>query len=232
MDNRILSVELRDHSLAAAAAEVRVVVRAASRTPQTELRGRLMGPRCPFAATVEVAYPLRPLPPGTPAEGDALVARVPIPEASLWDPQSPFLYGGPVELWEGGRRCDVVQVRHGLRQLRFGPRGLTVNGRPVALRGKEMTSACSDDEALRLRREGYNLFVAPVSEEAVPLWDVGDRLGFLVVGRVDVVDEATLDRLAQLRRHPSYPGWLARDPGLAGEGVLPPDLYGFLGLND
>jgi hypothetical protein len=226
MDNRILRVEVCDHSLAPAAAEVRVVVRAGSRTPATALRGRLTGPRCPFASTVEVAYPLRPVPAHAPPAADTLVARVVIPEASLWDPQSPFLYGGPVELWEGDRRCDVVQVRHGLRQLRVGPGGVSVNGRTLALRGMGLTAACTDDDALRLRRDGYNLLVAPVSDATAPLWDVGDRLGFLVAGRVDRVDDRTRALLADLRRHPSCLGWLTREPDLTVEGALPADTHG------
>jgi hypothetical protein len=227
MDNHILGVTVRDRSLTPAAAELRVVVQTAFCTPRTEIRGRLMGPHCPFASTVEVAYALRPLP-----EADELSARVVIPEPSFWDPQSPFLYGGPVELWEDGGRCEVVQVRHGLRVLRFGPRGLTVNGRPLALRAKELTTACPDDEALRLRRSGYNLLIAPVAEETAALWDTGDRLGFLVAGRVNADDAETPARLAELRRHPSCLGWLAGDAASAPEGSLPAGALGFFGPID
>jgi hypothetical protein len=224
MDNRILHVDVRDHVLAPAAAEVHIVVRVAARTPSTQLRGRLMGPTCPFASTVEVAYPVRPLPRPVPRAPDELVARVVIPEASLWDTQSPFLYKGPVELWEGERRCDVVSVRHGLRLLRFGPRGLAINGRPLAVRWREMTAACSDDEALRLRQAGYNLLVAPVTEATVPLWDVADRFGFLVAGRPAVIDSSTLDLIAALRCHPSCLGWLASERDVPGERIITPDM--------
>lgn len=227
MDNHILGVSVRDQSLTPASAELRIVVQVAHRTPRTEVRGRLMGPSCPFASTVEVAYPLRPLP-----AADELAARVVIPEPSLWDPQSPFLYGGPVELWEDGHRREVVQVRHGLRVFRLGPKGLTVNGRPLALRGKELTTACPDDEALRLRRAGYNLLVASVTDETAPLWDTGDRLGFVVAGRVADADADTAARLDRLRRHPSCLGWLAADGSPAPEGSLPPGAAEFFGPID
>src|SRR5919201_1885533 len=137
MNNRIHQLEVRDRSTVPAEAEVWITVVPEQVTPATEVRGRLMGPRCPYASTVEVAYPLRPLPrPG--ATGPGLVRRVLIPEASLWDPESPFLYQGPVELWQDGQRCDQVTVSHGLRTISLGPRGLRWNGRPLALRGREV----------------------------------------------------------------------------------------------
>jgi hypothetical protein len=201
MPNRIRHVEVRDQSLSPAQAEVHVLVTPEARTPATEARGRLMGPNCPYSSTVEVAYPLRPLP----AEGEALACHVVIPEPSLWEPESPFLYRGPVELWQDGARCDRVTLSHGLRSLSLGPRGLRVNGRPLALRGRA-SDRLSDDEALALRRAGCNLLVAPAA--AAPLWDTADRLGFLVLGRVSDAGEETLRRLAELERHPSCLGWL------------------------
>src|SRR5262245_22561907 len=155
MTSRILRVELRDHSLDPATAEVRVTVHA-EHAAGAEVRGRLMGPRCRFASTVEVAYHLRPLP-----GGDALSRRVLLPEASLWEPETPHLYVGPVELWQGGVRVDVVEVRHGLRSLAVGPRGLRVNGKLLALRGRHVETL-SEPEALALRQAGVNALVVPV----------------------------------------------------------------------
>src|SRR4051812_29148320 len=123
MNNRLLRVEVRSHSLIPAEAEVRITAAPERLTAATELRGRLMGPRCPFAATVEVAYHLRPMASDVPG---TLAARVVIPEASLWEPESPFLYAGPVELWQDGVRCDRAEVLHGLRSVQLGARGLRV----------------------------------------------------------------------------------------------------------
>jgi hypothetical protein len=204
MSNRIRHVEVRDHTLSPAQAEVHVLVTAESRTPTTEVRGRLMGPSCPYSSTVEVAYALRSLP----GDGEALAGRVVIPEASLWEPESPFLYRGPVELWQDGIRCDRVTVSHGLRSLSLGPHGLRVNGRPLTLRGRE-AGRLSDGEALALRRAGCNLLVTPADEASAALWDTADRLGFLVLGRVADAGDETLRRLAELERHPSCLGWLA-----------------------
>lgn len=232
MSNRIRHVEVRDRSLSPAQAEVHLLVTPGQRTPTTEVRGRLMGPSCPYSNTVEVAYPLRPL--HEAAEGEAMACRVIVPEPSLWEPESPFLYRGPVELWQDGARQDRVTLSHGLRQIQLGPRGLRVNGRPLTLRGREV-GRLSDDEALALRRAGCNLLVAPASEATASLWDTADRLGFLVLGRVADADEETLRRLADLDRHPSCLGWLApgdlRDRlpagwcvGVEGGAALPPGV--------
>src|SRR5690242_15175790 len=123
MDNRIRQIEVRDRSLVPAEAEVWIIVTAERQTPTTELRGRLMGPRCPYASTVEVAYPLRSLPPGRASESPGLTRRVVIPEACLWEPVSPFLYQGPIELWQDGQSCDRLMLNHGLRSFHLDERG-------------------------------------------------------------------------------------------------------------
>src|SRR4051794_3816870 len=105
MANRIREVQVHDRSVIPAEAEVWVRVVPERLTPATEVRGRLMGPRCAYASTVEVAYPLRPLGPpvgnglrAVPAarggerppcrwgndDAPGLTLRVVIPEASLW----------------------------------------------------------------------------------------------------------------------------------------------------
>src|SRR5687768_8525338 len=100
MSNAIRRVVVRDRSLSPSGAELWVTVEAESDAPGAEVRGRLMGPRCLYASTVEVAYPLRPFP-RHPEGLPPLTRRVVIPEPSFWDAESPFLYEGPVELWEG-----------------------------------------------------------------------------------------------------------------------------------
>jgi hypothetical protein len=211
MDNRIRQIVVRDRSRAPAQAEVWLSVFPEFQTPATEIRGRLMGPRCPYASTVEVAYPLRPLPPGsTPTEPDSLTMRVIIPEASLWEPQCPFLYEGPIELWQDGRRCDRIVLRHGLRSLRITERGLHVNGRPLTLHGRSVTS-CSVEEAARLRQAGCNLLVALVEASTLALCELADHLGFFMLGKITNDDAETRGYLELLSRQPSCLGWLMEE---------------------
>ena len=177
MSNRILRVQVRDRSLDPAQVELWVSADVAQAAATAELRGRLMGPRCRYAATVEVAYPLRSFarrPEGL--SGPAV--RVVIPEPSLWDPEGPFVYEGAIELWEDGRRCDEVPLRRGLRRILLGPHGLRVNGQTLVLRGRSVTE-CDETEAAVLRRAGYNLLLAPVDTD---LPDLADRIGFFVLG--------------------------------------------------
>jgi hypothetical protein len=159
-----------------------------------------MGPRCRFASTVEIAYHLRPL-----TGASAPTKRVILPEPSLWEPQTPHLYSGPIELWQNGQRVDVVDVCHGLRQFTIGPRGLTVNGRLMTLRGRYVETL-TDAEALALREAGINLLVVPVGDGSRHVWAIADHVGFLVLGRYQtVLSEMVLEDLAS---HACHLGWL------------------------
>jgi hypothetical protein len=208
MTNRIRQISLQNRLLNPAEAEIWVTVVPEFMTSTTELRGRLTGPRCPYATTVEVAYPLRPL--ARPREGlPGLTWRVVIPEPSLWDPISPFLYGGPIELWQDGQGCDVVQVQHGLRSFSFpGPR-LRLNGQPITLYATERDQ-CTEEEARSLRRAGLNTLLVPVRKDTQSLWDLADRLGFLVLGRLSFSGEpqANADMVSRREGHPSCLGWV------------------------
>lgn len=206
MPNRILHVQVRDHSLDPAQAEVWVTVTAEHVSPATEVRGRLTGPRCAHAATVEVAYPLRPL--VRPPDGvDGLTVRAVIPEPSLWEPECPFVYQAIVELWEGGLRCDQAQVRHGLRRVLLSPAGLRVNGGSLFLRGRR---AAEGDEvrAAEWRRAGCNLLLAPADGLASALWDAADVQGLFVLGRLSELRDAALGQAKEGAAHPSCFGWL------------------------
>jgi hypothetical protein len=209
VSNRIRTLELIDRSLAAEA-ELWVRVDPEQPAPGLELRGRLMGPRCRYSSTVEVAYPLRPFP--RPPQGlTGLAARVAIPEASLWDPESPFFYEGPVELWQDGRRCDRVVVRHGLRSVSLGPRGLRWNGQPLALRGREVDRTPEEQEAQAWHDGGVNLLLAPATKQTAALWDIADRVGFAVIGRLSRIDDDVLALLGTLETHPCQLGWLLEE---------------------
>jgi hypothetical protein len=205
----IVPITFEDRSLAPAQAEVWVRVVPQRHDAGTEVRGRLLGPRCMWASTVEVAYPLRPLPPGVRPDGEGLTMRVVIPEASLWDPESPFLYEGPIELWQDGVRRERLLMRHGLRAFGLTPRGLLVNGKVRTLRGLEMDRAPHEEQARELRRRGFNLLIADVASGSEEVWEAGDRLGFFVLGRIAEGGADTLRRAAALTRNACFLGWLA-----------------------
>lgn len=228
MDNRIRQITVLDGPLIPAQAEVWISVVPEKQTPTTELRGRLMGPRCPFSNTVEIAYPLAAaplnhIPPGMPG----VVRRVIIPEACLWEPESPFLYQGPIELWQDGRRCDHQMVSRGLRYFILGEHGLRLNSRPLMLRGRSLVPR-TDEEALSLRRQGYNLLIVPIEPDTLSVWERADRIGFFVLGvTLDNSDE-TLRSCSLISQHPSCLGWLVETGKHPALDLLPPN--GLVGL--
>ncbi|MFO0926401.1 MAG: hypothetical protein U0736_05095 [Gemmataceae bacterium] len=203
MSNRIVRVQLSDRSVIPTEAEVHVTVVPEVIDFQTDVRGRLVGPRCRYADTVEVAYPLRPW--QVPTSQPAITLRAVVPEASLWDPESPHLYLGPVELWQNGQRVDSREIRHGLRHVSVGPRGLRVNGRLWRLRGRRVDTV-DDATALQLRRAGYNLIIVPASDAARRAWEVADRVGLFVLGEESAAPSG--ERWRELVGHPSCLGWL------------------------
>jgi hypothetical protein len=179
MKNRILEAYVVTHHADPAGAELRVFVRPERVTPATAIKGRLMGPRSPYANTVEIAYPLREL-----ARTDHILLRVLIPEPNFWQPKSPLLYEGPLELWEGDERCDQITLRHGIRTVQLSERGLRVNGQPLRLQG-----VCADTfteaDARRWRNEQINFVLTPARDDTVEPLTIADRFGLFVLGRID-----------------------------------------------
>jgi hypothetical protein len=73
-----------------------------------EVSGRVMGPRCVGATTVEVAYRLRP----TKA---ADTWQVLIPDPVFWSAERPMVYEGPVELRRDGQIVGSLHVSIGIK---------------------------------------------------------------------------------------------------------------------
>jgi Glycosyl hydrolases family 2 len=202
MANRIRSVEIRNRVLNPAEAEffVQVVPEHANET--TEIRGHFRGPLCVYASTVEVRYPLQALA----SREESLRKRVIIPEPSWWEPATPFLYDGTIELWEDGKLCDGTEVRHGLRVLRRRENRLLLNGRVFHVRGTCYHRQSHADLA-RAHEDGINTLLVPVASRHPELWKLADELGFLVIVQVeDVEQDASL--ITSLAGHPSSFGWV------------------------
>src|SRR5262249_30625993 len=71
----------------------------------------------------------------------------------------------------------------------------------------------SAEDALQLRREGYNTLLVPVSAQTTPLWDAADRLGFLVLGRLGDTD-AAWGQAESMMFHACCLGWVLPQDGL------------------
>jgi hypothetical protein len=187
-------------------------------TSVTQVRGRFVGPRCPYATTVEIAYPLREQSREyqTTASGSPhLYLRVIIPEPNIWEPETPFVYQAILELWEGKEKADTLQITYGLKVIEFNSRGLRVNGRPLLLRGVCQTEY-SEAEIRSLHQAGYNTLVVPAGPDTTRWCGLAERFGFLVL--VHIKDKAD-KKFRDLRKanatsrdfrtdYPSPLGWL------------------------
>jgi hypothetical protein len=169
-----------------------------------ELRGKVSGPTSPYAETIDVSYPLRPLP----REGDLVRARVILPEPSLWTPAAPLLYHARVAVAVGDDVREERTVGVGLKECRLGRKGLFLNGVKLMLRGLA-ARRLDPDTASDWRNDGVNLVTMPVVPELADAWDAADRLGFFVLGSIDPTTDDPLwliqDKLLQ---HSSVLGWL------------------------
>jgi len=216
----IRRLDIRNHRLSLAEAEVWITVISEDVTPAAEVRGRMVGPQCAYASTVEVAYPLRPLPRRPEGVPEPTVRAI-IPEPSLWDPQSPFLYQVTVELWSEGECRTRERVRHGLRELQLSSHGLRCNGRPLPLRGVRWRSppptfqpepvqeqkASIEHLLANLRQRGVNLLIVPAEEGSDRLWSAADELGFLILYRLSATNSCR--RLAlSLIDDSCFLGWI------------------------
>jgi beta-galactosidase/beta-glucuronidase len=118
--NRFKNVAAEVRRLSAVEAEVWIIIEAEKITATTEVRGRLVGPHCPGISTIEVAYPLRPIP--HPPQGlPQLSRRFNVPDPSLWELDRPFIYHAMIELWEAGEHCDSAEFDYGLRMAEHQP---------------------------------------------------------------------------------------------------------------
>jgi hypothetical protein len=205
MSNHIRQVTIRVVRLTPTEAELAVAVPSA---PDGEVRGRLMGPRCAYSTTIEVAYPLRDQQRST-VGPETVTARVIIPEPSWWDPQSPFYYEGPIEWWAGGQKRDQVKARCGLCHFQTGSDGFRMNGRPLRLKGL-VRGTCSERHMRELRTRGYNLLVVPVEDATAHTWEIADRIGMLILGRMSEKDFRASELVNSLAEHPCCLGWVVR----------------------
>jgi hypothetical protein len=177
MAHSIRTVTVRPIRLTPTEAELAVKIDADAATAKVEVHGRLLGPRCKYSKTIEVAYPIRRLP----GEATGLVGRVIIPEPSWWDPESPFLYAGPVELWVDGRTADQLLVRGGLYHTAAAGGRLIFNGRPLNL-SVAVEPGVTAAQLPAIRTTGTNLVVVD-ADELPSLCQAADEVGVLVAGR-------------------------------------------------
>ncbi len=206
--NRLKGVELCKLTVSAVAADIWLNVVVEKVTPGTEVRGRIVGPRCLFAETTEVVSPLRSVRHNV--EGQmALIARTAIPNPGFWETENPLLYRVVVELWQDERRCEVSGFDLGFRVIEMGSGRVLVNQKPLFLRGMQDLPDSREYAAAR-RRVGYNLVLA--GQGQWHWWIRASPMGFLLLEKV-TLSTLTPQYIGLLRQQPCFLGFVL-DKGL------------------
>ena len=172
-----------------------------------------------------------------------------VPDAALWSPDAPHLYGLTVELTHNGAAYDRYSLPVGMREIRVEGDSLLLNGRPIYLRGfgrhedfpvtgRGFVPAVVVKDYALMKWIGANSFRTthyPYSEQ---MMDLADRLGFLVIDETPAVglffaEEGLEQRLAVCRQyvhemiardknHPSVITWsVANEPHSAPPSAKP-----------
>jgi hypothetical protein len=176
MHSRIKSVDVRPIRLTPTEAELAIDLHCSELHATSELHGRLMGPSCLYSTTIEIAYPVKM---SARERGQPILhGRVIIPEPAWWDAESPFLYHGPIELWEHESRIESMALRLGLRHAEWNGEHLVWNGKPVTLKSQTLSEI--DEPTLHsIRERGFNSVILPPADAKIA-WPIADRIGLYV----------------------------------------------------
>ena len=125
-------------------------------------------------------------------ERKRVVEMLSLPKASLWSPDTPYLYRADVSLYHSMRCVDRVATTFGVRDLKYDPaRGFFLNGERTVLKGVclhheggAVGAAVPDDvweRRLRYLKEmGANAIRTAHNPPSRAFLDLCDRMGFLV----------------------------------------------------
>jgi hypothetical protein len=199
--NRLKGIERYKLTVSPAAADIWFKVVVQRSTPGTEVRGRIVGPRCLFAETAEFVSPLRSVRHGK-EERATLIARTAIRNPGFWDPGNPLMYRVLVELWQDGQRCEVSGFDLGFRTTEMDSSNVFVNKQPFVLQGTTYLPQ-SWEEAVDYRQAGYNLVLARKGQWHS--WIRANPMGFLL-----------LEQVALSTLTPHYIGLLSQQPCFLG----------------
>lgn len=79
------------------------------------LSGQVTGPRCPGSETIEIAFPIRSID-ADKRFAHRVLGRIVIPEPNLWEAETPFVYGGMLEIRDGQTVVTTLPIEFGLKQ--------------------------------------------------------------------------------------------------------------------
>lgn len=149
--------------------------------------------------------------------------QMPIPQAKLWSPNSPFLYDLKVTLTRDGKKLDEVTSYFGMRQIAVakdesGFSRLMLNHKPVFQLGPldegywpDGVYTAPSDEALRsdiegMKRLGFNMCRKHVKIEPERWYYWCDKLGLLVWQDMPSGDRSATFQHPEIQRSPESAG--------------------------
>jgi hypothetical protein len=142
-----------------------------------------------------------------------LSAKVALPNARLWSPETPYLYTARLSLQREGKKLDEVEERFGMRHFTMDGHRILLNGKQIMLRGigddhvypKELTMP--SDKKLHLRQlstiksYGFNHVRHHSTVMPPEYYEACDELGIIVTVEFPIYYIPYIP----LQRHPDIP---------------------------
>lgn len=155
---------------------------------------------------------------GTGSEGNVTVT---VPEASLWSPDSPYMYNLVCHSFKDGIMTDALNIPFGIRIIAFdADKGFFLNGKNMKLKGvcvhhdagalgAAVPSAVWERRIKKLKDAGCNALRTAHNPPSSDLLDLCDKMGLLVMDEAFDEWEGTKNKWWQ------------------GHNVYPPKKYGY-----
>lgn len=190
------------------ASDAHARVYAQFQTSETEgltLAGRLRGPTCAYADTLQTTLPFVDRGPGP-----SLLAEAYVLEPSFWTPDLPHLYRAELELRRGSEVIARTERPFGLRPLGAIGRKLVLDSRRWVLRGLLAGEAENADLA-SWRASSMAMVVHNPSDK---LCQEASRLGVLIAAQLSAEQTSEIERLSR---------WAAVGIAILPQGAAVPD---------
>lgn len=158
------------------------------------------------------------------------VVEFEVPQASLWSPDSPYLYRLTTTLYNGNEKSDEQTINVGFRTIEVTAEGMKLNGKPIFLRGVNRHQeypyvgyAISNEaqwrDAYSIKRAGFDYVRCSHYPQSPAFFDACDSLGILCLDAIlgwqyfgdSLFEKHAIESSHELirrdRNHPSILAW-------------------------
>jgi len=185
-----------------------------NRAVEAKVEWEIAGPDGKVVATATASMHMDPW------KHSTLMAIAPVPDPTLWSPESPRLYRLVTTIEADGQTVDRVETKFGIRTMAFDVnKGFMLNGRPYVIKGTcnhqdhagvgvALPDALQNFRVAKLKEMGCNAIRTSHNAPTSELLEACDQLGMLVMdeNRLLGSDAENLSELAaQVRRDRNHP---------------------------